>query len=324
MKNNKNALKEIWIILIILTFFLIFLTLYFYISHKENITKDLTEVSEISNSWNISKIDYEYWYQLSSKWEYKELIDYYESIVNSNSTWQDKLSLVWAYLAYEDYYYKDEYSAKALSILDTLVPDDRINEFEISFNKWYANELAWNYEKAKKIYQEATNLDLYLWEKAVLYNQIWNVYDLEWDYFTANEYYVEAENLWLEDEDVFINRATYEFRQWNFSVAEEYLQKALPIVFYDTFKEAKVYFLLAWISLLKEDKEQSIVYSNLWIEAQPNYPYNYLNLAIIHDNLDETDKSKEYLQKALEIYPNILSVAKSTWFYSDELINKFE
>ncbi|MDR1987843.1 MAG: tetratricopeptide repeat protein [Candidatus Peribacteria bacterium] len=48
------------------------------------------------------------------------------------------------------------------------------------------------------------------------------------------------------------------------------------------------------------------------MEAQPNYPYNYLNLAIIHDNLDETDKSKEYLQKALEIYPNILSVAKST------------
>jgi tetratricopeptide (TPR) repeat protein len=189
-------------------------------------------------------VDEEYVEELFSSWKYGDLISYYEEIGDKNYSQEDKFILAQTYLNYWLSSSEEKnYSSKALSILNTIIPDDRINEFEISFYKWYANEIAWNIEEAKNLYKSALDLDLSIQEKTMLYNQIWYAYELEWDLFTAKEYYLEAENFWIDDEDLFVNIANYEIKQWNYEEAEKYLQKALLLTS-DALLENKINILL--------------------------------------------------------------------------------
>ncbi|MDR1988525.1 MAG: hypothetical protein LBQ24_07600 [Candidatus Peribacteria bacterium] len=81
----------------------------------------------------------------------------------------------------------------------------------------------------------------------------------------ANEYYIEAENMGIIIEQLLLNRGRYEYRNGNYSEAEEYFMRALEGEV-DAFIKAEIYFDLSSIYLGRQEEDfykQAIEYANL-------------------------------------------------------------
>lgn len=279
-----------------------------------NNTEEEQEQNTPTNNVGVRVVDEEHVSTLYTEWNFKELMSYYEWIVNENSSEEDKLALASIYLAvWNAYYNEKEHALKALEILNGLNPN-----FDVLYQKWYANEIMENYEEARNFYEEALNLEgITLEQKATVLNQIWHVYDLEWDSFAANEYYMEAENTWVIFGWLLLNRWRYEYRNWNFDEAERYFIQLLELPM-NAFIRSEVYFNLSSIYLNKQDEEsvrQGIEYAKQWIEAQADYPFNHTNLWIGYLYAGELDNVLEPLQRALQLHPLSVQTAKFLWIY---------
>lgn len=231
-----------------------------------------------------------------------------------------KIILAQTYLQYWNYYYKEkEYADKAIKTITESSQDDDYGAqgmyfvgYAYEITKRYDDALVW-YEKGLKVSSNTDRLN------AIFKNQIGHVYDLKWDMKNAQNYYLSSEKLWFELPANLMNRWRYEYRNNNPEGAEKYFNKLL-LLNINSFTKAEVYFDLSSIFLTRKDwLDKAMGYANLWIKSNGSYPNNYISLWIWYINKwwDDFGKAKEYLNKAIELYPNSSSAYKwlGVYFY---------
>jgi len=225
-----------------------------------------------------------------------------------------KLKLVQSYLNYwNSYFTEDTFANKALDILNKMEEDSKVDFF-----KWYAYEIQTKYKKALEEYNNVLayeNLDEK--EKINSINQIGHVFDLQWFLEKANEQYVKAEELDPKFIKTMLNRWRYEARVWNNTEAEQYFNKILEET-NDSFLKSEMYYNLSVINQSKKDwLDKAIIYAKRWIQANKDYPNNYLSLWVsyISKGWDFLDKAPEQLNKAIKLYPNSSTAYKNLGIY---------
>lgn len=309
----KNTTK------VLLLFILILLIVWWYFFYSKS-SFNLDEREENSNLLeNQAQKQDEVKSNSGSADEYdKDLISsiaYFENEYNiDDKSTENKINLVKVYLQYATSYNKEEeYSKKALSILNTMNDDSLI-----LYYKWYSNEIVGNYEEALSKYNEALRIDdIKDYDKAVLLNQIGYIYELKWDIEKANTYYLESEDMSFDIPTNLLNRGRYEYSQWNYDSAEDYFNKVLGSDG-SIFIKSEVYNNLSNIYLIKQDGfNKAIEYSLLWIETNKDYPNNYLSLWIwyFYKWGDDFNKSIINFRKAISLSPNLSNAYKWIGIY---------
>ncbi len=301
-ENNKNIYIISYLLIIVL---LLFLFVFFVFNKKDTSNIPLNSWNDYITEKTIKNID---------DWNYIEVINNLENKWIENINDNEKKFLLISYLRqWNSYYKEDEYSKKALNLLENMS-----ETHETLYYKWYAKEIVKDYEEALVYYNKWLELNgLTNYWKALLLNQIGHVYDFMWELEKANAYYIQSEALWTEFKWVLLNRARYELRKWNIEKAESYLLEVLKTET-NKFTRSEIYSNLSTINLVKENwLEQAIDYAQKWIEENADYPYNYLALwnAYIEKWWEDLDNAKTQIEKALSLYPNLANWYKLLWIY---------
>ena len=271
MDKSKN--NRIYIYAYILSF-VILLGIFSLLVYKKN-SKTLNKPEIVTNSWNEVAIIKD---KLDS-WDYIEVIEKIEQKWTWSIERDEKMKLVYSYLSYWNYFYKEkENSKKALDILNTLD-----NDAEVLYYKWYANEIIKNYNEALNYYNEwLSEKELKNEYKSLILNQIWHLYDLKWEFDKVFKYYDEAYKLDEKNAMALANLWRYYIRTKEFSKAYELLNKALEISINLPLK-SEICFWLSSLELelnwLTPNIEKSIDYARQSIDYYPSYPMWYVALA---------------------------------------------
>ena len=298
----KTKIKTLIFIITLIIFIILFLIFNYKTkdNNLNNIIKNKTKsiiIDNSINSWNFNNIITE----IEKKW-----------------TWslerEEKMKLVYSYLAYWNYFYKEEEnSKKAMDILNTMNDD-----YDVLYNKWYSQEIIKNYTGALDYYNkwlEITNLSNE--NKSLLKNQIWHLYDLKWEFDKIFAYYDEAYKLDKENENVLWNLGRYYTRNWDIQKAYEFMNKALDKST-NLPSKAEISFSLSSLELelnwLTPDIDKSIDYARQSIDYYSNYPMWYVALArwlYMKNDSNYNQEIEENLDKSIELNPN--------WSYAYEL-----
>lgn len=296
-KNNK-----VYIYAYAFSFIIILIFFSFLINQKNKVddTKIEKEIVDVNNFIN--------------SWDYEEAI----SVLEQKWTWsidrEEKMTLVYSYLNYWNYYYKEEdFSKKAMDILNTL--DD---DYEVLYYKGYANEIIKNYTGSLEYYNKWLEIkEISNESKSLILNQIWHVYDLKWDLDKSFKYYEEAYNLDNKNANALSNLWRYYFRTDKNEEAYKYLNLALNLTTNLPLK-SELCFSLSSIELelnwLTPDIDKSIDYAKKSIDYYPSYAMWYVALArwlYMKNDLMYAKEIEENLDKSIKLNPN--------WYYSYEL-----
>ncbi len=267
------------------------------------------------------------------EWDYYWVI---ESLEKSEiDTYESNILLAESYLNYWNAYYDEsKNSEKALLILNNMEDD-----FYVLFLKWYANEIIKNYDDSLKYYYEALNID---WlsndEKSVAYNQIWHISQLMWFSQEAYNFYQKAYELNKNNVSINLNIWRSLIHSWDLIEGKKYFENALSLTD-NTFLKSEIYYWLSSIVLNSSDYntttdiynifEKSLEYADKSLTSNSNYPLAYVwyARALILLNKD-LDIAEDYLNKSIELYPNLSVAYKYLWYlnmnqnnYKDSIVN---
>lgn len=302
MDKSKN--KKIYLYTYIFSF-LILLTLFSLIVYKKNVNQ-----KPETSTWNQNQVVD----NMLNAWNYTDAINELEKAGTWNLERDEKMKLVYSYLSYGNYFYKEEEnSKKSMDILNTLEDDS-----EVLYYKWYAQEIIKNYTGALDYYNKwLKQRNLTKEDKAMLTNQIWHTYDLKWEFDKVFAYYDEAYKLDQDNENVLWNLWRYYARKWNYEESYKFMNKALEKST-NLPSKSEISFSLSSIELelngLKPDIDKSIDYARQSIDYYPSYSMWYTALARGLYMKNDENLAKEIesnLDKAISLNPN--------WSYAYEL-----
>lgn len=294
-KNNKVYLYAYAISFLVI---LIFFSLLIY---KKNVNND--KDNNLTNSWKEAIAVN----NMLESWNYEEAI----KTIESKGTWSierdEKMKLVYSYLSYWNYFYKEaENSKKAMDILNTLKDDS-----EVIYYKGFSQEIIKNYTWALDYYNIGLEQkDITNKEKSILVNQIGHLYDLKWEFDKVFAYYDEAYNLDNDNAMALANLWRYYMRTKENEKAYELLNKALSLTTNLPLKSELCY----WLSILElelnwltPDIDKSIDYARQSIDYYSSYAMWYVALAkwLFMKNDRTLDKEIEAnLDTSIELNPD--------------------
>ncbi len=296
---EKN--KKVYIYSYIISFIVI-LVLFSLFIYKSNENNTKIAVDTANNSKEIIDINNSL---ISGK--FKDVIDEIEKKGTGSMDREEKMKLVYSYLNYGNYFYKEqENSKKAMDILNTLDEDS-----EVIYYKWYSQEIIKNYTGAMDYYNRWLEIkDITDKNKSLILNQIWHLYDLKWETQKTFDYYREAYNL---DNTNYHSSANI----WRYFLQINKISESIPYFVYalnteEVALKSEIYFTLSSIELeanwLKPNIDKSISFAMESIKSFPDYPMWYIGLARwLYMKNDKTyDKEiEEILTEALRLNPNI-------------------
>lgn len=295
-KSQKNKILVISIVIIM------FIISFFAYKNFFWAEQEIDASNEVVNENNENSIN-----NLIDKWEYIEAINTYEKKWTWSLERDEKMKLVYAYLNYWNYFYKEEEnSKKALDILNTIDED-----YEVLYYKWYANEIVKDYSEALEYYFKWLDTkDLTDENKSQLMNQVWHLYDVKWEFDKVFEYYDWAYKLDNNNENVLWNLWRYYARVNEFEKSNEFLNKALTLTNNLSLK-SELSFALSSIELelnwLNPDIDKSIDFAKKSIEYYPNYAMGYTALArglYMKNDSKYSNEIEKNLEKSINLNPD--------------------
>ncbi len=216
MENSKKyKIYKIWIVVIIVII-LGFVYKSFFISDQEKITDNWKIVNNNDKDDN----------KLFNDGQFEQTIKDYEKKWTWSLEREEKMKLVYSYLNFWNYFYKEEEnSKKAMDILSTM--DEN---WEVLYYKWYANEIIKDYTGSLDYYFKWLEIkELTPENKSLLLNQVGHLYDLKWEGDKVLYYYEEAYKLNDKNDSVLSNLWRYYAINWDYEKAYEFLNKALAL-----------------------------------------------------------------------------------------------
>ncbi|MFA5917358.1 MAG: hypothetical protein WC850_03950 [Candidatus Gracilibacteria bacterium] len=305
MEENQKD-KKVYLYSYIISFIVI-LGLFSLFIYKANENKTKEVVDTVNNSSitpDNKSIDIN---NSLTSGDFKGAINELEKKGTGNLEKEEKMKLVYSYLAYGNYFYKEEEnSKKAIEILDTLK-----EESDVLYYKGYANEIIKNYTGALDYYNKGLEQkDLTNEYKSLLLNQKGHLYDLKGEFNKVLTYYDEAYNLDKNNTMVLSNLGRYYARTGEYEKAYEILNQALSLTDNGPLK-SEISFGLSSIELelngLKPDIDKSIDYARQSIKYYPSYPMGYVALSrglFMKNDLQYNKEIEENLNKSIELNPN--------------------
>ncbi|NDK08390.1 hypothetical protein EOM39_04045 [Candidatus Gracilibacteria bacterium] len=295
MDKSKN--KKVYLYAYIFSFLivLIFFSLIVYKKTQNNTLGDGT--SEKNQAIN----------KMINSGNYEEIINELEKVGTGNLERDEKMKLVYSYLNYGNYFYKEEEnSKKAMDILNTLEDD-----FEVFYFKGYAQEIIKNYTEALGYYNKGLEINsLSNKDKAVLKNQIGHVYDLKGEFDKVFSYYIEAYKLDQDNENVLGNLGRYYARKGEFEESYKFMNKALEKST-NLPSKSEISFSLSSLELelngLTPDIDKSIDYARQSIDYYPNYSMGYTALArglYMKNDVSLAKEIESNLDKSISLNPD--------------------
>jgi len=309
-----NKYKKYIIIISIIVFILIW-TIILVNNNSKTITPISIndQISDYTKNLSNSSEDKKQAFNYSETWDYLKSIEKWEKInevisdddLEKNANW---LILVYSYLNYWNYYYKEtEYSKKALDFLDTLTLSK--NNSYVLYYRWYAHEIIKDYEKAMGYYELAlkwSELDNRL--LAIIYNQIWHIYSLKWEINIAYENFLKAYE--YDNTNVWIS-----MNIWRSLVRFKKLENALIHFNYalentnNNFIKSEILYNMSSIMLYSKEENKinkSLKLANQSIDINPDYPFWYLAVwkVLYFAWKVNFEKAKEALNKSIELNKN--------------------
>lgn len=315
LEQNKKVYIYSYIISFIVILGLFSLFIYKSNENKKPVTNNVVNTNN-STSNEEKTIDVDI---ALNSWDYEWAITEIEKKWTGSLEREEKMKLVYSYLNYGNYFYKEEEnSKKAMDILNTM--DD---DYNVLYNKWYSQEIIKNYTGALDYYNkwlEITTLSNE--QKSTLKNQIGHLYDLKWEFDKVFAYYDEAYKLDENNASALSNLWRYYARIWKYDNASELLNKSLKLTT-NLPSKSEISFSLSSIELelnwLTPDIDKSIDYARQSIEYYPSYAMWYVALArwLYMKNDSQYDQEiEDNLNKSIELNPD--------WYYAYELYTLYE
>lgn len=303
MDQKKNKMEYIYSYLfsfIIITFIILILL------YNKNGDKEKNQQENNDNKSN-TLIDIVAIDNMLESWAYDDAVKKIELKWTWSIDREEKMRLVYAYLSYWNYFYKEqENSKKAMDILNTLD-----NAWDVLYYKWFAQEIIKNYTWALDYYNNwLDEKDIKNEYKSLILNQIGHLYDLKWEFDKVFAYYDEAYKLDEKNAMAIANLWRYYIRTKDYSKAYELFNKALNITDNLPLKSELTYGLSSLeleMNGLKPDIEKSIDYARQSIDYYPNYPMWYVALAnglFMKNDLSNNIEIEQNLNKSIELNPN--------------------
>jgi len=175
---------------------------------------------------------------------------------------------------------KKEYD-KALDIFITLV--NQKDNPEYYFNIGYIKTSQGKHSEAIEAFSMATKLDR-LFARA--YEEMGRVYKLMGDLVKAEEYMRLAAEIYMDTDKI--------------GAAEEVLHEILE----SGTNSLNVFNTLGVLYRKKGDPQSALSHYKKALKVHPDEPYIYYNIGRLHLDMKETEKAKEFFQKALEKDPD--------------------
>ncbi len=286
-----------------ITSFIVVLVLGMFFIYKANENKPTNQINNL-NAAKEEKIDID---NSLTSWSFKEVINELEKKWTGSLEREEKMKLVYSYLNYGNYFYKEEEnSKKAMDILNTMEDD-----YDVLYNKWYSQEIIKNYTGALDYYNKWLEIkDITDKNKSILKNQIGHLYDLKWEFDKVFTYYDEAYKLDENNASALSNLWRYYTRNWDIQKAYDYMNKALALTTNLPLK-AELSFWLSSLELelnwLTPDIDKSIDYARQSIEYYPSYAMWYVTLArwlYMKNDPVYNQEIEENIAKSIELNPN--------------------
>ncbi len=257
---------------------------------------------------------YSKWQELLNKWDYKWVITLYEKNWTLNLDEKNKELLIWAYLNFWNYYYKEaEYSAKAIEMIKNIKNYE--NNYILLFYYWYALEITKDYENAINYYNKSLSLSQKnLYFSAHTTRQIWHIYALKWDFNKSKDFYEKAYKMNPNDEFLNVSMWSLYSRLKDYNSWKKYFENALKLTT-NNFWKAEIYynlssltFYLTWMTYTQK-VNTSLDYAKKSVESNWDFALWYFALARAQTELWEYDEWQKNIDKGLELYPN-----SSDWY----------
>lgn len=310
LEQNKKVYIYSYITSFIIILALFSLFIYKTNENKKPITNDAVNTNN-STSNEEKSIDVNI---ALNSWDYEWVITEIEKKWTGSLKREEKMKLVYSYLNYGNYFYKEEEnSKKAMDILNTMDDDS-----DILYNKWYAQEIIKNYTGALDYYNKWLEIkDITDKNKSILKNQIWHLYDLKWEFDKVFAYYNEAYKLDNNNASALANLGRYYLIIWDYEKAYDFMNSALklttnlPLKSELSFGLSSVELELNWLT---PDIDKSIDYARQSIEYYPSYAMWYVALArwlYMKNDLQYNQEMEENIAKSIELNPD--------WYYAYEL-----
>ncbi len=304
--------KKVYIYSYIISFIVI-LGLFSLFIYKSNENKNSNKDNSITSTGNIKNDNIDINEALNS-WDFKSAIEEIEKKWTGSLEREEKMKLVYSYLNYGNYFYKEEEnSKKAMDILNTMDDDS-----DVLYNKWYSQEIIKNYTWALDYYNKWLEIkDITDKNKSILKNQIWHLYDLKWEFDKVFAYYNEAYKLDNNNASALANLGRYYLIIWDYEKAYDFMNSALklttnlPLKSELSFGLSSVELELNWLT---PDIDKSIDYARQSIEYYPSYAMWYVALArwlYMKNDLQYNQEMEENIAKSIELNPD--------WYYAYEL-----
>lgn len=302
--DKKGNNKKVYTYTYIISFIVLFILFGYFLLNKWWIIDQTPENKDL--------VDREISANLVKAWDFKGLIDEYESKWTWDLSYDDNMRLIYSYLNHGTYTYNEqENSKKAQEILEKIWTWN----WETLYYLAYSKEIIKNYTWALEDYNKSIEtVDINDAKKSLSLNQIWHVYDLMWDLDKAYEYYERANRLDPTNITAITNLWRYEVRKNNLVKAKEYFEKSLSLSVNKN-QRSELYYTLSSLELelnwLTPDIDKAIEYARKSIEEYPEYPMWYVMLArsLYMKNDPQYDKEiEDNLNKSISLNPN--------WYYA--------
>jgi len=159
-----------------------------------------------------------------------------------------------------------------------------------------ANQKLDKYEKAKKFYKKAINLDPHFF---IAYNNLANIYKLSNQTKLAKKYYKKALNLNKNLAEAYNNLGIIYLNERKLDKAEKYLQKANLL---DP-SYIPLYFQISALEKEKGNKKRSQEYAKEYLKRGGTDPKAYLIIANTYKENGKLDEANKIFKKIIQLDP---------------------